>query len=316
MALSDSIGLEGPAYEVDIERGKIREFTRAMAAPLPEFIEGQTPLTPPTFLVSAPYTWGYTVERPRGTVFEEIDFDPAVSLHAEESFEFFGPPPRAGDRLIAKASVESVSEKQGANGGHMTFCTMLTEYRTHDGGLRAQQRSTSVATSANPGSDNWDFELPEYKADYPTRDVAPQFTEITRKNLSDLEVSKGPGPVLAGPLMMRDIIRFQGVVGEDDPLHHDLNWAKQCGYPEVFALGMHQASMLASYASHWLEPEAVRSFKVRFRNVSWPGDRLVYEGTAIEKDTERQTARIHLTTSRENGDVLNEAWMDYEFEHA
>ena len=313
MTAMDKIGLEGPEFEVDIERGKIREFARAMAAPLPEFTEGRTPVIPATFLVSAPYTWGYTLERPRGTVFETIEHDPAVSLHAEEAFEFFGEPLRAGERLIAKASLENVKEKHGSNGGRMTFFTTLIEYRTLEGKLRAEQRSTSVVTSANPGSDDWKVELPEYRASYESLECKPYFESVARQSFSRLKENEGPGAVSTGPLMLQDIVRFQGVVGEDDPLHHDLDWAKQCGYPDVFALGMHQASMMASYASHWLPPEAVRSFKVRFRNVSWPGDRLVYDGKVVEKDSEKNIARLHLTASRESGELLNEAWMNFDF---
>ena len=88
MILQEHIGLTGPEYDVYIERGKIREFARAMQAPLAEFLEGDAPVVPATFLVCAPYTWGYTLERPRGTNFSRIDHDLTVSLHAEESFRF------------------------------------------------------------------------------------------------------------------------------------------------------------------------------------------------------------------------------------
>ena len=39
--LSNYIGLAGPYYEMDIERGKIREFANAMYAPLSDFCEGR-----------------------------------------------------------------------------------------------------------------------------------------------------------------------------------------------------------------------------------------------------------------------------------
>ena len=120
MALADQVGLSGPEYEVFIERGKIREFARAMDAPLSDFLDGSAPVIPPTFLVCAPYTWGYTLERPRGTVFAEIDHDLAVSLHAEESFVFHGVPPRAGERLVARPKLEKVWEKHGSSGGKPT----------------------------------------------------------------------------------------------------------------------------------------------------------------------------------------------------
>ena len=35
MPAEDYIGLQGPEYDMDVERGKIREFARAMNAPLP-----------------------------------------------------------------------------------------------------------------------------------------------------------------------------------------------------------------------------------------------------------------------------------------
>ena len=90
MSAQDHIGLRGPEYEVDIERGHVYRFARAMSAPLPEFVAGRRPLIPATFLVSAPYTWGYSLERPRGTAFAEVGHDLSVSLHAEEAFRFHG----------------------------------------------------------------------------------------------------------------------------------------------------------------------------------------------------------------------------------
>ena len=53
--LSNYIGLAGPYYEMDIERGKIREFANAMYAPLSDFFEGRNPIIPATFLVSLPF---------------------------------------------------------------------------------------------------------------------------------------------------------------------------------------------------------------------------------------------------------------------
>ena len=138
MPAEDAIGLRGPEYEMDIERGKIREFAAAMNAPLPEFIDSQNPLIPATFLITAAYGWGYSLERPRGTAFEQLDHDLSVPLHAEESFTFHAALPRAGDRLICRATLENVWHKQGSRGGDLTFLTMLTEFRSEAGELIAE----------------------------------------------------------------------------------------------------------------------------------------------------------------------------------
>ena len=268
MPAQDYIGLSGPEFEMDIERGKIREFARAMLAPLPEYIEGKNPLIPPTFLITAAYTWGYSLERPRGTVFEKIDHDLSVPLHAEEAYIFHGEPPRAGDRLICRSTLEDLRSKQGAKGGELTFLTLLTEFRDKSGKLVAEQRSTTVTTGNAPDADDWQVEIPPYQPEYP-KELGPgnPFALIQRVGWDEINEGDSPGSIHTGPLLIGDIVRFQGVVGEDNPLHYDQDWAHACGYPTVFGLGSHQASILSAYAVHWLNPVSLRSFRARFRNV-------------------------------------------------
>lgn len=313
MTLHDQVGLKGPAYDVWIERGKIREFSYAMEAPLPEFLEGPTPVIPPMFLVSAPYTWGYTLERPRGTVFSQINHDLTVSLHAEESFLFHGTPLRVGEKLSAQPSLERVWQKKGGSGGNLTFLTILNEYKDSTGSLRAEQRSTSVTTEAAPGEGAWNPKIPTYEPDYTELETESIFLPIERQRFENLEVGKGPGPIYAPPLSKRDIVRFQGVVGEDDPLHHDPEWASKNNYPSVFALGTHQASLMSAYASFWLSPEFIREYKVRFREVMWPGDRFHYEGIVTDLDDTLRKVTLHLTCQREDRTIVCEAWATFDF---
>lgn len=315
MPARDHIGLAGPAYEVDIERGKIREFARAMNAPLADFLDGPAPVVPATFLVSAPYTWGYTLERPRGTAFAQIDEDLSVPLHAEEEFRFPGPMPRAGDRLIARTILEDVREKSGRSGGRLTFLTMLTEYRDRTGRIVVEQRSTTVTTARNPGDDDWVTEAPDYNPAYPLLDPGDPFTAIVRAGWDDLVEGDGPGAIDTGPLMLGDIVRFQGVVGEDNPLHSDVPWAQANGYPTVFGLGMQQASILAAYAAHWIDPATVRRFRARFRNVYWPGDRMIYAGRVKSLRTEsddRRIVELLLDCTRQDGSTLVDVEMTCE----
>ncbi len=320
MPAEDSIGLTGPEYEMDIERGKIRDFARAMNAPLPEFIEGRHPLIPATFLITAAYSWGYSLERPRGSVFEKIDHDLSVPLHAEESFTFHTALPRAGDRLICRASLENVWRKQGGRGGDLTFLTMLTEFRSEAGELIAEERSTTVTTENSPDADNWSVDIPDYQPSY-SKDLDPgdPFTHITRSNWESLHEGEGPGKIDNGALHIGDIVRFQGVVGEDNPLHYDLVWAKTLGYPNVFGLGSHQASQLAAYAAHWVDPGAVRFFKARFRNVYWPGENLFHEARVSQKYTDKDSGHrmvdLLLNCIRNDNDPVVDAWMTLDLDH-
>lgn len=317
MPARDHIGLTGPDYEVVIERGKIREFARAMQAPLDDFYTRKNPVVPPTFFISVPYTWGYTLERPRGTVFEGFDHDLSVPLHAEEEFIFHGCPPRAGDELTARTILEDVIEKPGRLGGDLTFLIMLTEYRNAVGDLLVEQRSVTVTTSRSPADDEWKPEVPEYVPDYgPELDPQDPFASFRRASWEELEEGQGPGEVDAGPLLIRDIVRFMGVVGEDNALHYDIAWANSRGYPAVFGLGMHQASVLASYAVHWIDPTTVRKLKAKFRSVSWPGERMLYSGTVRRKYKDapgRRTADFTLSCRRPDGTVVVEVDLNCVF---
>ncbi len=318
MLVEDYIGLQGPEYIMDIERGKLREFARAMNAPLREYIEGEHPLIPATFLITAAYSWGYSLERPRGTAFEKIDHDLSVPLHAEESFIFHGALPRAGDRLYCQATLENIWRKQGGRGGELTFLTMLTEFHSEAGELIAEERSTTVTTANAPDADNWSVDIPEYQPDYAENlDPGNPFVFIERSDWGDIEAGMRHR-IETGPLHIGDIVRFQSVVGEDNPLHYDLAWAKSQGYPNVFGLGSHQASMLAAMAAHWLNPAAVVEFKARFRNVYWPGENLTYAAEVFKKyhndENGHRMLELKLACTRNNDDPVVDAWLTLDFD--
>ena len=191
MPAQDSIGVTGPEYEMDVERGHVRKFAHAMSAPLAEFVSGRNPVIPATFLVSTAYTWGYSMERPRGTALQQIDHDLTVSLHAEEAFQFHGTLPRGGDRFICCASLEDVKVKSGGRGGDLTFLTMLTEYRDQQGKLVVEQRSTSVTTAQAPNDASWEVELPKYDPDYPGSEPIDYFAALERSDWDQLEQDRG-----------------------------------------------------------------------------------------------------------------------------
>ena len=308
--LSNYIGLAGPYYEMDIERGKIREFANAMYAPLSDFCEGRNPIIPATFLVNTPYTWGYSLERPRGTVFSSIDHDFSVPLHAEESFVYHDGMPKAGDRFQVRSLIENIVQKPGRRGGVLTFFTMLTEYYDNVDNLKVEQRSVTVTTDSTPNeSDKWQIDIPKYKPFYKDLDPDRPFSKIKRQKLQKLDTGTTPGIINTGPLLVREIVRFQGVVGEDNALHHDLQWAKSNGYPNIFGLGTHQASALAAYLSYWINPKLIRTFKCKFKNVYWPGDHISYKGYVAERlQTGTETAAlIKLFCLRNNDEILVEA---------
>lgn len=84
-----------------------------------------------------------------------------------------------------------------------------------------------------------------------------------------------------GPLTREDFVRYAGASYDFIPLHYDDAYARAAGYATIFAQGLFSAGLLGSYLTRWFHPESVRRFRVRFRDLVWPGDTLLAEGRVV-----------------------------------
>ena len=148
MADDRAVGAAGVPFEMDVERGKIREFARATLSENPAYIKEERPVSPPTFLTTT-FFWE---ERSAGAnPWQLVKLDPNRGMHAEQEYVFFGPPPRAGTRLECRSRIESVFHKEGRRGGRLTFAVMVTEFRdVATGELVAEARMTGVEPEKPP----------------------------------------------------------------------------------------------------------------------------------------------------------------------
>ncbi|GAF45293.1 MaoC dehydratase-like protein [Rhodococcus wratislaviensis] len=133
------------SYTMPIELGKIREFSRAVKTKNPAH-KGESPVVPPTFLVSSRTLWEPVAE----SGIAKLGFDMRRILHGEEEYIFHGPLPRAGQVLTCEAKVTETYEKPGKRGGSMRFGVVVTEFRDEQGALVAEARSTLVETEKAP----------------------------------------------------------------------------------------------------------------------------------------------------------------------
>ena len=137
------------AYEIPIERGKIREFARATMSRNADY-DAPDAVATPTFLTIARFFW----EPARANPFRDLGLNLERILHAGEEFIFHGPPPQAGQVLTAESHLSDQFEKTGKRGGLMKFATVVTEFRDGDGQLVAEQRTTVVETAKAPREDS------------------------------------------------------------------------------------------------------------------------------------------------------------------
>jgi hypothetical protein len=143
-----AVGARGAPFPVEIERGKVHEFARALGA-TDEAYYREWPIAPPTFLTTT-FFWEALVAG--SNPWPLVRLDPQRGMHAEQEYVFHGPPPRSGTRLVATSRIEAVYEKEGRRGGKLGFGVMVTEFRDGDGRLVAEARLVGVETARAPES--------------------------------------------------------------------------------------------------------------------------------------------------------------------
>lgn len=128
-------------YEFPLDRSKVREFARATKTRNPAH-DGPDAVIPPTFLTHARLAWEPGTLNP----IAQLGFDLRRVLHGEETYEFHGPPPRAGQTLTVSTRLGDRWEKAGKRGGTMRFAQIVNEFRDASGDLVATQTTTVLET--------------------------------------------------------------------------------------------------------------------------------------------------------------------------
>ncbi len=306
------IGLQGPTYEVDIERGRIRQFAKSIYAFDPAYHDDPRAVVPPTFLIMSGYHYGYILARaPRESVFGRIDEDFRTCADGGEEFVFHGPPPRAGDRLIASTSMHDFKERQGRRGGRLRIYVTRTKFHTPDRRHVADWYEWNVKTAHAPLQALEDERL-NNRPYFMKGDPRNQFDAVARQSWADLQIGRGPGPVTMPPLTVTDIVAYQYASGEDGPTHHDEGAARACGYPGIYSMGMLHGGAMATYAVNWLGPGNIRRFKCRFDEMQFPGDVISYNGWVVRLSDEQGARTVDIELDFRRGDsVLGRGWATF-----
>lgn len=144
--MKESASPPSSLYEVSIEHGKIREFAMATRSSNPSYY-GPAAVITPTFLTTAHNFWEPAdQDRLLG-----LGLDIRRVLHAEETYIFHGPLPKAGQILTVISRLGEQHEKEGKRGGRMRFVVVVTEFRDNAGALVAEKHTTVVETAERRG---------------------------------------------------------------------------------------------------------------------------------------------------------------------
>lgn len=138
-------GKEYAPYVVHVERGKIKEFARAIGDLSPFYLDDEVGRASPWGDIIAPPTFAITFRDERAdtaSLLKDLGTDISRILHGEQEFEHYKPI-RPGDTLLCRGRISDVYEKSGKS-GPMAFVVRETTITDTDHDVVAKVRGITV----------------------------------------------------------------------------------------------------------------------------------------------------------------------------
>jgi hypothetical protein len=138
------LGRESPPYTVTVERGRIKDFARAIGDTSAFYLDDAVGRASEWGDVIAPPTFATTFrdEAGSGAFLKELGVDIGRILHGEQEFEIHRQL-RPGETLLCRSKVVAIEEKAGRS-GPMAFITRETAVTDDANELVVTARSVTV----------------------------------------------------------------------------------------------------------------------------------------------------------------------------
>jgi acyl dehydratase len=107
------------------------------------------------------------------------------------------------------------------------------------------------------------------------------------------------------PISRTTLALFAGASGDHNPMHIDIDVAKSAGLDDVFAHGMLSMAYLGRLLTNWVDPQSIRSYRVRFAAITPIHGKPTATGTitAIDDVDGERRATLDLTVTLDDGTV-------------
>ncbi len=96
------------------------------------------------------------------------------------------------------------------------------------------------------------------------------------------------------PITRHTLALYCGASGDHNPIHVDLDFAKQAGMPDVFAHGMLSMAYLAQLLTGWVPQDRIRQWGVRFVAITPVHAKVLCTGKVVEKFEAEGERRVRL----------------------
>lgn len=113
-------------------------------------------------------------------------------------------------------------------------------------------------------------------------------------------------PVLEMPPLTRQTLAiYCGASGDHNPIHVDIDFARESGLDDVIAHGMLVMAYMGRLLTNWVPQGAIRAFDTRFQAMTRIGDAITVRGRIAEKfeDDGTPCVRIEVTAADQRGEV-------------
>ena len=124
-------------------------------------------------------------------------------------------------------------------------------------------------------------------------------------NLDNASVGDKIPDLVIEPITRSTLALYAGASGDHNPIHIDLDFAKEAGMKDVFAHGMLIMAYLGRAVTNIVPQSNLKNFNVRFSSITNIGDILTCSGEVnkIDKNNSKKTIVLDLIVSDEFGDI-------------
>ena len=124
-------------------------------------------------------------------------------------------------------------------------------------------------------------------------------------NLDNASVGDKIPDLVIEPITRSTLALYAGASGDHNPIHIDLDFAKEAGMKDVFAHGMLIMAYLGKAVTNIVPQSNLKNFSVRISSITIIGDILTCSGKVkkIDKNNSKKTIVLDLMVSDEFGDM-------------
>ena len=121
-------------------------------------------------------------------------------------------------------------------------------------------------------------------------------------SFDSLDVGDAVPPLTVKPISRTTLALYAGASGDTNPIHIDIDFARQSGLDDVIAHGMLVMAYAGRMLTDWIPQTMLRRFGVRFNAITAVHDEITCSGTISAKHDDG-TVHVDLTATNQHGDV-------------